>query len=118
MDSVSQGSGSVLKEKNRLFSLIQEPHLKRRFQQFFYCCMCICYRGNVSTEPLPSNDSGIFTKPLPSNDRGIGAVIYVPSFIKIFSGVQKLLGGIHRHTNRQKRDLISLLNFSKMRKVG
>jgi hypothetical protein len=33
--------------------------------------MCIRYRGNVSTEPLPSNDKGIFTEPLPSNDKGI-----------------------------------------------
>jgi hypothetical protein len=44
---------------------------------------------------------------------GLGAVIYVPSFIKIGSGVQKLMGGIHRHTDRQQRDLISLLYFSK-----
>jgi hypothetical protein len=28
--------------------------------QFFYCCVCIHYRGNVSNEPLPSNDKGIF----------------------------------------------------------
>jgi hypothetical protein len=32
--------------------------------------MCIRYRGNVSTEPLPSNGKGIFTEPLPGNDRG------------------------------------------------
>jgi hypothetical protein len=31
---------------------------------------------------------------------GSGAVIYVPSFIKIRSGVQKLIGGINRHTNK------------------
>jgi hypothetical protein len=31
---------------------------------------------------------------------GSGAMIYVPSFIKIGSGVQKLIGGIHRHTQR------------------
>jgi hypothetical protein len=30
---------------------------------------------------------------------GSGAVIYVPSFIKIGSGVKKLTGGIHRHTH-------------------
>jgi hypothetical protein len=30
---------------------------------------------------------------------GSGDVIYVPSFMKIGSGVQKLTGGIHRHTN-------------------
>jgi hypothetical protein len=34
-------------------------------------CVCIRYRGNVSTEPLPSNGKGIFTEPLPSNDGGI-----------------------------------------------
>jgi hypothetical protein len=48
---------------------------------------------------------------------GSGTMIYVPSFIKIGSGVQKLIGGIHRHTqtnihtHRQKRELISLLYF-------
>jgi hypothetical protein len=31
--------------------------------------VCICYRDNVFTEPLPSNDKGIFTEPLPSNNR-------------------------------------------------
>jgi hypothetical protein len=30
---------------------------------------------------------------------GSGAVIYVPSFINIGSGVQKLIGGIHTHTH-------------------
>jgi hypothetical protein len=53
---------------------------------------------------------------------GSGAVIYIPSFIKIGSGIQKLIGGIHRHTNihahRQQRDLISLLYFFKIRKLG
>jgi hypothetical protein len=40
---------------------------------------------------------------------GLGAVIYrdVPSFIKIGSGVQKLIGGIYTHG--QQRDLRSLL---------
>jgi hypothetical protein len=28
-----------------------------------------------------------------------GAMIYIPSFLKIGSGVQKLIGGIHRHTH-------------------
>jgi hypothetical protein len=32
------------------------PHRKRRVQQFLYC-MCIRCRGNVFTEPLPSNDT-------------------------------------------------------------
>jgi hypothetical protein len=42
---------------------------------------------------------------------GSGAVIYVPSSIKIGSGIQKLIGGIHKHTHGQQRDLISLLCF-------
>jgi hypothetical protein len=57
---------------NRLLSLIRYgPHLRRRVQQFFFRCVCIRCRSNVSTEPLPSNDKGIFTKPLLSNDKGI-----------------------------------------------
>jgi hypothetical protein len=36
-------------------------------------------------------------------------MIYVPSFVNIGSGIQKLIGGIHR----EQRDLISLLYFSK-----
>jgi hypothetical protein len=32
---------------------------------------------------------------------GSGAVIYVPNFIKIGSGVQKLMGRIHTHTHTQ-----------------
>jgi hypothetical protein len=48
---------------------------------------------------------------------GSGAVKYVPSFIKIGSGVQKLIGG-YRDTHREQRDLISLLYFFKIRKAG
>jgi hypothetical protein len=28
-----------------------------------------------------------------------GVMIYIPSFIRIGSGIQKLIGGIHRHTD-------------------
>jgi hypothetical protein len=50
---------------------------------------------------------------------GSGAVLYVPSFIKIGSGVQKLIGGnTHTHTHGQQRDLRGLLYFFKIRKVG
>jgi hypothetical protein len=53
----------VLGRTNRLISLIRHgPHYKRRLKQF-YCCVCMGYRGSVSTEPLPSNDRGIFTGP-------------------------------------------------------
>jgi hypothetical protein len=83
----------VLGRTNRLFSLIRHgPHWKRRVQQFLYCCVCIRYRGNVSTEPLPSNDKGFFTEPLSSNDRGTHT---------------------HTHTHTQQHEIISLLYFSK-----
>jgi hypothetical protein len=38
---------------------------------------------------------------------GSGAMIYIPSFMKIGSGIQKLIGRIHR----QRGDHISLLSF-------
>jgi hypothetical protein len=59
----------VLGRTNRLLSFIRHgPHLKRRIQQFLYYCVCIRYRGNFSSDPMPSNDRGNFTEPLPSND--------------------------------------------------
>jgi hypothetical protein len=42
-------------------------------------------------------------------ETGLGAMIYIPSFIKIGSGVKKLTEGIQRH--RLHGDLISLLSF-------
>jgi hypothetical protein len=30
---------------------------------------------------------------------GSGVMIYIPNFIKIGSGIQKLIGWIHRHTD-------------------
>jgi hypothetical protein len=30
---------------------------------------------------------------------GSGAMIYIPGFIKFGSGIQNLIGGIHRHTD-------------------
>jgi hypothetical protein len=67
-----QHKQEVLWRTNRLLSLIRHgQHWKRRVQQFFYRRVWIRYRGNVSTEPLPSKDRGIFTEPLPRNDKGI-----------------------------------------------
>jgi hypothetical protein len=55
-------------------------------------------------------------------EMGSVAMIYIPSFIKISSGIQKLIGGIYRRTDTQihrpQGDLISLLYFFKIRKVG
>jgi hypothetical protein len=56
------------------------------------------YRGNVSTEPLPSNGKGIFAKSLPSNDRGIHT---------------RPRDRARTHTHTQQRDLISLFYFLK-----
>jgi hypothetical protein len=33
-------------------------------------------------------------------ETGSGAMIYILGFIEIGSGIQKLIGGIHRHTDR------------------
>jgi hypothetical protein len=40
-------------------------------------------------------------------EMGFGAMIYIRSFIKIYSGIQKMMGGIHR----QHGDRINLLLF-------
>jgi hypothetical protein len=48
------------------------------------------YRGNVSTEPLNTNDKGIFTEPLPSNDREI--------FTEPLLNNDKGEGDTHTHT--------------------
>jgi hypothetical protein len=84
----------------------------------------ICYRGNVSTEPLPSNDRDIFTEPLPSNDRG-NFTEPLPSngkgiFTEWLRSNDKGDTQTHTqgHTHRQQRDLIRLLNLLKIRKVG
>jgi hypothetical protein len=50
---------------------------------------------------------------------GSGAVIYVPSFIKIGSGIQKLTGrDSQTHTHRQHGDVISPLLFFKNKESG
>jgi hypothetical protein len=43
-------------------------------------------------------------------EMGSGAMIYIPSFITIGSGIQRLVGG-DTQTQRQHGDLISLLLF-------
>jgi hypothetical protein len=42
-------------------------------------------------------------------EMGSGAMIYIPSFVRIGSGIQKLIGGEGIH--RQHGDRISLLSF-------
>jgi hypothetical protein len=84
------------------FSLLRHvQHRKRHVQQSFYWCLCIRCRGNVFTNPLPSNDRGIhrlwegFINY--AVKMGSGAMIYTASFIKTGSGIQQL--GNHRHTD-------------------
>jgi hypothetical protein len=45
-----------------------------------------------------------------SFEMGSGAMIYIPSLIKIGSGIQKLMRGVSQ-THRQHGDFISLLLF-------
>jgi hypothetical protein len=62
----------------------------------------------VFTEPLRSNDRGILHADTQTDGRdflkyvveiGSGVMIYMSNFIKIGSDIEKLMGGIHRHTN-------------------
>jgi hypothetical protein len=50
-------------------------------------------------------------------EMGPGAMIYVPIFIKIGSGIQKLIGGIHGHTYITEITG-NYFHFVKLRKVG
>jgi hypothetical protein len=81
---------------------------------------CIRYRGNVYTEPLPSNDKGMFTEPLPSNDNGMFTEPVPSNDNEIFTeplpsndrGIfTEPLPSNDRVDHRQQRDLISLLLF-------
>jgi hypothetical protein len=49
----------------------------------------------VFTEPLPPTREGFMKYAV---EMGSGAIIYTPSFMKIGSGIQRLMGGICRHT--------------------
>jgi hypothetical protein len=51
-------------------------------------------------------------------EMGSGDMIYIPSFVNIGSGFQRLTGGRNTQTHGQYGDLISLLLFFKIRKVG
>jgi hypothetical protein len=76
--------------------------------------VCIRYRGNVSTEPLPSNDEGIFTEPFPSNEKGIFTEPLPSNGKGLFTEPlpsKDKVGYKDTHTHRQQRDVISLLCF-------
>jgi hypothetical protein len=50
-------------------------------------------------------------------EMGSGAMIYTPSFIKIGSAIEKLMGR-DTQAHRQHEDRISLLSFFKIRNAG
>jgi hypothetical protein len=103
------------------------PQRKWCVQTRFYCCVCIRRSGNAFTEPLPSTDRIVthtdtdwwegFMKHAVEMDSG--AMIYIWSFIKIGSGIQKLMGWGDELRHRQHGDRISLFYFSqnKERKI-
>jgi hypothetical protein len=91
------------------FPLIRHwPHWKRRVQQshIFACIRCL---GNVFTKPLPSNNGGMHIQTYrlmgghlwstPLRRAQVPWCTYVPSFIKIGLGIQKLIRGIHIETH-------------------
>jgi hypothetical protein len=45
-------------------------------------------------------------------ERGSGVMIYKPSFIKVGSGIRKLIREIHRHTDRKE------MSYDYLKKVG
>jgi hypothetical protein len=87
-------------------TFLDMKHWKQRVQQFFYCCACIRYRGNVSTKPLPSNDTRIFTEPSRCiatiggflSSRCLATVeVFLPS------RCLETIGGTHRRTHARAR---------------
>jgi hypothetical protein len=83
--------------------------------------VCIRYRSNVSTEPLPSNDKRIFTEPLPSNNTAIiteqlpsnDTGIFTKPLLSNDKGTftEPLPSNDKGDTHTQQGDLISLLLF-------
>jgi hypothetical protein len=51
-------------------------------------------------------------------EMGSGAMIYIPNFIKIDSGIQKPIGEIHRYTHRMERTQTYFYFIFKIKKVG
>jgi hypothetical protein len=91
---------------NRLLSLIRHrTHWKRHVQNFFYCCVCIRYRGNVSTEPLPINDRGIF----PQNFL-FSVTLNLRCILKSFSSSQSS-GNHTAHAQNSWRSVVPIINF-------
>jgi hypothetical protein len=97
------------------------PHRKRRVQQFFVPCIgavtCIPSRW-LSTKGryTYTQTDGIYEVCYWDGIRchDIRVYSYIPSFVKIGSGIQKLIHGHHRRNG----DRISILLFFKIRREG
>jgi hypothetical protein len=50
-------------------------------------------------------------------EMGLVVMKYILSFIKIGSGIQMFIGGIHGHTDIKTRDCISLLRESRLKTI-
>jgi hypothetical protein len=50
-------------------------------------------------------------------EMGSRAMMYIPSFIKIDSGIQKSIGGIHERTERMEMELTSFFQNKENRKI-
>jgi hypothetical protein len=82
-------------------------HRKRRIQQLFYRCVaavmilpgrCLATIGGYTYRHRDWWEG--FMKYV--TDMGSGTMIYILSFIKIGSGIRKLIRGIHRHTDTKR----------------
>jgi cytochrome c oxidase assembly factor CtaG len=94
------------------FPLIRHGQHRKRCVQKFYCCVCIRCRGNVYTEPLPTNYREYTHKHTDwlevlmkyTVEMGSCVMLYVRSFIKIGSAIRKFMSKgdshIQRHTVR------------------
>jgi hypothetical protein len=106
------------------FPLIRhESHRKRRLEQFFCCCVCICCHGNVYSEPLPSNNRELHIQP----HRLMGGTYKErrSDGLRCHDNHTKFYNDWFRHskvdrgTHKQHDDLTSLLLFFlKIRKAG
>jgi hypothetical protein len=75
-----------------------------RPQKFFYCCMQPSPRERVYRAVAWQRQEGYTDRwegfMQYAIEMGSEAMIYIPSSINIVSGIQKLMGGIHRLTDR------------------
>jgi hypothetical protein len=120
-DTIYKENNKFLEELTAYFLfLLHGPHIKRFVQQLFYRCLCISCRGNVFTKSLSSNDTWILIDTHKLWEGfinyvivlGSDAIIYIPNFVRIGSGSQKLIEG-DTQTHRQHEECISLLLFPK-----